>query len=73
MSVKSELKKVCKWTDLTVEEILEICECEMEDFVDMESDEIMQCLEDNGWEHPESVYADGFYDRESYMALIPWR
>lgn len=67
MSIKSELKKVCKLTDLTVEEILEICECEMEDFIDMESDEIIQCLEDNGWEHPElSACVAGYYGREIY-------
>jgi hypothetical protein len=71
MSINSELKKVCKLTDLTVAEILEICECEMEDFVDMDSGDIVRCLEDNGWEHPElSAYAEGFYDREMYMAML---
>lgn len=67
MSINSELKKVCKLTDLTVAEILEICECEMEDFVDMDSDEIVQCLEDNGWEYPEDVpCVAGYYGREIY-------
>ena len=65
MSINSELKKVCKKTDLTVEEILEICECEMEDFADMEWDEIVQCLEDNGWEHPElSTCVAWYYGHE---------
>ena len=65
MSINSELKKVCELTDLAVAEILEICECEMEDFADMDSGDIIQCIEDNGWEHPEDVSCiAGYYGHE---------
>ena len=65
MSINSELKKVCKLTDLTVDEILSISESEMEDFIDMDSDEILIVLEDNGWEYPEDVACvAGYYGHE---------
>ena len=61
MSLNSEFKKVCQWTDLTVAQILEICECEKEDFADDCAEDILMCLNDNGWDHPDDVACVGGY------------
>ena len=50
MSLHSELKKVCQWTNLSIAEILEICECEKEDFAEDCAEDIMMCLNDNGFD-----------------------
>ncbi len=53
MSLNSEFKKVCQWTDLSVAQILEICECDKEDFADDCAEDIMMCLNDNGFDTSE--------------------